>query len=263
MLLVFSLIIFCFGAIIGSFLNCLAYRLKAGKSFLLGRSFCPHCRHQLGCLDLIPIVSFFLLLRKCRYCRQEISWQYPLVEVTTGLLFLFIFNFYFFGFNYQNIIHFVYLLVIASLLEVIFIYDFKYSLIPNLVVYSAIATVFLYRIFEALVSGLWPGFVAALAAAILAGGLFFLIWLVSKGQWMGFGDVKLAFFMGIFLSWPAVLTALFFAFLIGAIIGLILMVAKKKGLKSEVPFGPFLVIGTFVAFIWGEAILSWYLHFLS
>jgi prepilin signal peptidase PulO-like enzyme (type II secretory pathway) len=249
--------------VIGSFLNCFAYRLQVGKSVLSGRSFCPHCHHQLGCLDLIPIASFLLLLGRCHYCRQKISWQYPLVEVTTGLLFLFIFNSYFFGFNYQNILYLVYLLVITSLLEVIFIYDFKHYLIPNQVVYPTIAIVFLYRVFEGLTSGSLYGLVMALSAAFLAGGLFFLIWLISKGQWMGFGDVKLVFLMAIFLSWPKVFVALFFAFLIGAIIGLILITAKKKGLKSEVPFGPFLVIGTFVAFIWGEAILNWYLHFLS
>ena len=95
-----------------------------------------------------------------------------------------------------------------------------------------------------------------------AAGFFFLIWLISRGRWMGFGDVKLGFFMGLFLSWPNILVALFSAFFIGAIIGIGLIIAGKKTLKSQVPFGPFLVTGTFIALFWGQNLINWYINLL-
>ena len=99
--------------------------------------------------------------------------------------------------------------------------------------------------------------------AVIGASLFFLIiFLVSKGKWLGFGDVKLAFFMGIFLGFPNILTALFLAFFIGAIIGVGLILAEKKNLKSQVPFGPFLIAGTFIALFWGEQLIDWYLSFV-
>jgi prepilin signal peptidase PulO-like enzyme (type II secretory pathway) len=101
-----------------------------------------------------------------------------------------------------------------------------------------------------------------LFAALFAFGFFFIIWAISKGKWMGFGDVKLALFMGLFLGWPNILAALFFAFISGSIIGLILIALQKKKMKSEVPFGPFLVAGTFFALFWGEKAFNWYLSFI-
>lgn len=88
MQIIFFLIIFAFGLFIGSFLNCVIYRLEQGKSFLKGRSYCPHCKHQLFWQDLIPVLSFFILRGKCRYCQKSISWQYPLVELATGIIFI-------------------------------------------------------------------------------------------------------------------------------------------------------------------------------
>lgn len=101
-----------------------------------------------------------------------------------------------------------------------------------------------------------------LLAGISAAGFFFLIWLVSRGKWMGFGDVKLGFLIGLFLGFPNVLVALFLAFFVGAIIGTGLMLVGKKKLKSEVPFGPFLITGIFLALFWGERLVEWYLNLL-
>ncbi|MDP2664327.1 MAG: prepilin peptidase, partial [bacterium] len=220
----FSVVIFLLGLIIGSFLNCLIYRLETEESFWKGRSFCPRCRHKLSWQDLIPVLSFFLLRRKCRYCKELISWQYPLIEIATGLLFLLIFNFQFSIFNF----------IIASLLIVIFVYDLKYYIIPDKIVYPAI-----------LVSGIWYtvyGLALYTVYSALGAAAFFLsIVLLSRGKWMGFGDVKLAFLMGLFLGWPNVFIALFLAFFIGAVLGVILIISGKKQLSSEIPFGPFLV----------------------
>jgi len=236
--------------------------------------------------DLFPVFSFLFLKGKCRYCKKSISWQYPIVELTAGLLFLLIFNFQFFpiaslsrildGYAVGTIFQFlnlIFLFYITSALIIIFIYDFKHYLIPDKALFPAIAIAFFYRLFEIFnfghrdLFGIWSlgfGFFAPLLtyffAILISSGLFLLIFLISKGRAMGFGDVKLAVLMGLLLGFPNVLVALFLAFLFGAIIGVILMVLEKKSLKSEIPFGPFLITGTFMALFWGQQIINWYLH---
>jgi prepilin signal peptidase PulO-like enzyme (type II secretory pathway) len=155
------------------------------------------------------------------------------------------------------------------LLIIIFVYDLKHFIILDKIIFPAIAITVLYRLFGILNFSHWPLIgtsfqwieIGNFLGAAFAASLFFLaIVLVSKGRWMGMGDVKLAFLMGLFLGFPNILAALFFAFFIGAIIGVGLILAKKKTLKSEVPFGPFLVVGTFIALFWGERIINWYLN---
>ena len=258
-----SFIVFLFGLVVGSFLNSVIYRLGKGESALKGRSYCPQCKHPLSWQDLIPLLSFALLQGKCRYCRAKISWQYPLVELGTATLFVVIFNFQFSIFNEFSVFQFstlFYLWVIASLLVVIFVYDLKHYIIPDKVLYPAIALAFFWRL------ALWIPAFAGMTGVVLAGlgtsGFFFAIYALSKGRAMGFGDVKLAFFMGLFLAWPGILIALFFAFLAGAAVGVSLILLKKKQLRSQVPFGPFLIGSTFFALFFGEAIAHWYLGLL-
>jgi len=250
------LIVFIFGTFIGSFLNCVIYRIENNLSFLKGRSFCPHCKHKLGFFDLFPIFSFIFLKAKCRYCGKKISIQYPLIEIITGLLFLLIFVYFQF-----STINFLYLLIVSSLLLILFVYDLKHYIIPDKVIYLLIGITFFYQLiynFQVINFNFWPFLFSAFGAA----GFFFLIWFFSKGKCMGFGDVNLTFFMGLFLGWPNILVALFSAFFIGAIIGIGLIVSGKKKLKSQVPFGPFLITGTFLALFWGQNLINWYLDFL-
>jgi len=255
----FYFIVFIFGLMVGSFLNSIIYRLPSGESFLIQRSYCPYCKHKLSWKDLIPIFSFLILKGKCRYCHHQISLQYPLVELATGILFVLIFWILDFGFDlafgFWNLIFY---LVIASFLIIIFFYDLKHYIIPDKIIYPAIAIALFYQLF-----GIWNfeiGILKPILSAILAGLFFLSIVLFSRGKWMGVGDVKLAFFMGLFLGFPNILIALFLAFFIGAIIGIGLIISGKKTLKSEVPFGPFLVVGTFIALFWGQAIINWYLN---
>jgi len=257
--LLFSLTIFIFGLAVGSFLNCIIYRLKADKSFLEGRSYCPKCKHILKWKDLIPIFSFLILKGKCRYCHERISWQYPLIEIATGSLFLLIFNSQFSISHFQNLLVTGYWLLVTCFLIIIFVYDLKHYLIPDKIIYPAITIAFLYNIFYSFfILDTLYFILHTLFAALGAAAFFLLIVFLSKGKWMGVGDIKLAFFMGLFLSFPNILIALFLAFLIGAIIGLGLIALGKKTLKSEVPFGPFLVVGTFIALFWGEKLIKWY-----
>jgi leader peptidase (prepilin peptidase) / N-methyltransferase len=277
MSLSFYFAVFIFGLAIGSFLNCAVCRLEKGESFLFGRSYCPNCKHKLCWQDLIPLFSFLALRGRCRYCKNKISFQYPLVELVTGVIFLLIFNFQFpllsggqaiFNelaiFNLKNLITFCYLSAVSCFLIVIFIYDLKTYLISDGAVFSAIATIMVYSIINLLFiinnfSLLFNSLISGACASLF----FFIIFFISQGKWMGFGDVKLAFLLGLFLGWPKVLVALFLAFFIGAIIGVGAIMLGRKKMSSEVPFGPFLVTGTFLALFFGQEIISWYLNFLK
>jgi len=153
-------------------------------------------------------------------------------------------------------------------LIIIFIYDLKHYLIPDKVLFPAIAITIFYRLFEFFNFKLISNFKFQISnsgelfnyimAAVVASGFFGIIFLVSGGRWMGFGDVKLAILMGLLLGLPNVLAALFVAFFFGAIISIVLIIFGKKGLKSEIPFGPFLIVGTFMAMFWGKEIIEWY-----
>ncbi|PIQ98251.1 MAG: prepilin peptidase [Candidatus Nealsonbacteria bacterium CG11_big_fil_rev_8_21_14_0_20_39_9] len=265
----FYLAIPLFGLVMGSFLNCIIYRLQTGESFLKGRSFCPHCRHALSWQDLIPVFSFLILKGKCRYCQKPISWQYPLVELATGIIFLLIVWNLEFGICLEfGIWNLLFYLLISCFLIIIFVYDLKHYIIPDAVIYPAIAIAFLYQLFRMLnfvnwnLFGIWnveSGILRPISSAFLASLFFLAIVFLSQGKWMGLGDVKLAFLMGLFLGFPNILVALFLAFFIGAIIGIGLIISGKRTLKSEVPFGPFLITGTFIALFWGNQITNWYL----
>jgi prepilin signal peptidase PulO-like enzyme (type II secretory pathway) len=260
-------------------LNCLAYRLEKGEK-PTGRSYCPHCKHTLSWQDLLPVFSFIMLKGKCRYCGKKISWQYPAVEIATGLLFLLIFNFSAYGgpaagWQFQNLGTALYLFITTSFLIIIFVYDLKHFLIPDKILFPLIGIVFLYRVFGILNLEHWNLFrisnlefrifdlINPLSAAIGAGIFFLTIFLISQGRWLGFGDVKLVFFMGLFLGYPEIIAALFFSFFIGAVAGTGLIFLKKKTMKSEVPFGPFLITGTFIALFWGRALIDWYSFLLK
>lgn len=247
-----ALLVFLFGLAIGSFLNCFIYRLEVSQN-LWGRSYCPHCKHQLGWLELMPIVSFLALKGKCRHCHAAISWQYPVVEISTALIFLLIFNFSAKGglASGEQFLSLIFLWFLAGSLIIIFVYDLRHYIIPDKIIFPAIIVALLY-FFS------FNHILAALGAA----GFFLLIFLASKGAWMGFGDVKLAVLMGLVLGFPNVVLALFVAFVAGAAIALALMALRRKGLSSEIPFGPFLILGTFISLLWGNQIIAWYLSML-
>jgi leader peptidase (prepilin peptidase)/N-methyltransferase len=256
MLPFFAFIVFLFGLIVGSFLNCVIYRLGEKKSFLKGRSFCPNCGHILSWKDLIPIFSFLILRGKCRYCGKKISLQYPLVELFTGILFLA--TFYHLRdqlFSLQGIFTLFYYWTILSSLIVIFVYDLKNYLIEEKIVYFSILICLIFNLIFS---------ISEIKNKILSSlflGLFFLsIVLISKEKWMGIGDAKLGALIGIFLGWPKIIPALFFSFFVGSIFGIFLIILKKKSLKSEIPFAPFLVSGAIFSLFFGEKVIDFYLN---
>ncbi|MFA5013125.1 MAG: prepilin peptidase [Candidatus Paceibacterota bacterium] len=259
-----SIFVFIFGLLVGSFLNCVIWRTYKNQSFMRGRSYCPRCKQELSWLDLVPLFSFLFLRGRCRYCKKPISIQYPLVELVLGLLFVFIYNYFKiellydgFTFAFYNV---VFLWAAISLLAIAFVYDLKHYIIPDGVTFLGIGLTIAWIIFGYL-QGFYieqdvVGFIVAAAGATI---FFFILWFFSKGRAMGFGDVKLVFFLGLLLGITNTAVALFISFISGAIIGLILIALRKKKLKSSVPFGPFLVAGTFVALFYGTVIKDWYL----
>ena len=260
----FYILIFILGLIAGSFLNVVICRLKNGEKIVRSRSHCPHCKKKLNWYELIPLISFIIQLGKCRKCKQAISWQYPLVEFFTGLLFLsgFIYSApggTFSSWQFPYVIYNLFLWIVFCFLIVIFVYDLKHYLVADKVVYPAIIISLGFNIYLWLSSGQFLVFASAIVAALVAGGIFEAIILISKGKWMGIGDVKIGILMGLILGLPQILVALFLAFLTGAIVSIILLILKKKNLKSEIPFGPFLVLATIISLFFGGVLLNWYL----
>jgi prepilin signal peptidase PulO-like enzyme (type II secretory pathway) len=251
--------VFIFGTIVGSFLNVVILRLKKNESILKNRSHCPLCKKNLCWYELIPIISFLIQLGKCRKCHKKISWQYPLVEFFTGLLFLLaiIYQAPFYGIS--SVIFFVFLSLVSCLLLVIFVYDLKYYLVPNIIIFPAIILTFVFDLYLWWNVGLFSVFMSSILAAVIAGGFFLILVLISKEKWMGMGDVFIGILIGLILGFPQVLVALFLAFWIGAIFSIFLLLLKKKNLKSKIPFGPFLVLATIISIFWGGPLLNLYL----
>ncbi len=252
-------LLFILGLLVGSFLNALLYRLHSGESVMKGRSKCPKCSNQLKTKDLIPLISFFVLKGKCRDCGTKISWQYPIVEFTTGILFaLAAWNFLPESFTAAQLGYFIFVLFSVSILIVIFVYDLKHYLILDKVVFPSIVVAFLFALFLPQIS-----IFGALLGSVVIGGFFLVLVLLSKEKWMGWGDVKLGFLLGLLIPWPMSLVLLFIAFVGGSLISLLLMGLKIKGLKDAVPFGTFLTAATVVTFFFGQSIIDWYLRLLG
>ncbi|MDD3919216.1 MAG: prepilin peptidase [Candidatus Pacebacteria bacterium] len=260
------ILIFIIGLFIGSFLNCIVYRVYNNKSFIKGHSFCPNCKHKLGVLDLIPLFSYLSLRGKCRYCSQKISPQYPIVEILTGLVFLFVafmlnVNFFTLGVFNLEFLNLLFYLFIASYFIMIFIFDCKWYIIPDGLTFSAIIITLIYLFSQTFILNVITPeqLLFTVISTFITFLFFFALYFFSEGKAMGFGDVKLVIFLGLILGFPKILPALFIAFGTGAIVGLIMMALKKKGIKSEIPFGPFLVLGTFIALFFGNHLVDWYL----
>ncbi|MDO8668684.1 MAG: prepilin peptidase [Candidatus Buchananbacteria bacterium] len=254
------LLIFIFGAVIGSFLNVVIIRIHEGGNIVKSRSSCPHCHHVLEPIDLIPIFIFIIQAGKCRYCHKKISWQYPLVELTTGLLFvLATYNIIgplsFDNLFYNSSVFLIWLrnLIFISFLVVIFVYDLRWYLILDRITFSAMAVALILN----LIIGF--SFFNLFTGAIIGFGFFALQFFISKGSWIGGGDLRLGALMGLMLGAKAVIVALFFSYIIGAVISILFVIGGKKKLKSQIPFGTFLAIGTIIALFWGQGIINWYL----
>jgi leader peptidase (prepilin peptidase)/N-methyltransferase len=243
------------GLVVGSFLNVVINRLAKKQTITAGRSMCPHCRHVLAPIDLVPIFSFIWLRGRCRYCRKPISWQYPLVELTTAIVFMLL------AVNLQFTIsnlEFLFAIIFVSLLIVIGIYDYKHYLILDKLVYPGLALAVVYRLLTPhllLLDGVY-------GTAVIA-GFFALQYFVSRGRWLGWGDVKLGLFLGMLFGFKLGLTMLFVAYVLGAFVGICLLASGRKHLSSKLPFGSFLAISGIIILLYGAELVNWYFNLIG
>lgn len=250
-----SFVLFLSGISIGSFLNVLIDRLPNGEDVIFGRSRCDYCGKTLRWFELIPLFSYMIQRGRCVRCHKHLSMQYPLVEAATGALFVCVYRFW--GIFLPYDVYFWYRLLgafaVFSSAIVITVADFKYQIIPDsmLVALAVLGGGLLLPMSmqETLIH---------VAVGLAAGILFYFLWACTRGRGMGFGDVKLSAVLGLVLGYPKTIIALYAAFLTGAFYGVILMIQKKAGMKSKVPFGPFLLFGAVVSLLWTNQILHWW-----
>jgi leader peptidase (prepilin peptidase) / N-methyltransferase len=274
------LIFLVFGLVLGSFLGAVNYRLKTAEDIVFKRSHCPLCKHDVRWYDNIPLLSFIVLHGRCRDCKKYISWEYPLIELMTGILFAGVaikfFGLPIFGISgtvtgligTSSIIDMSFFLFAVCYLVLIFWHDYDYMLIPDAVVFPAVIVTFFYQIYKYTQSPLGIAnfnspITGAIVAALGAALFFFLLIWISKGKWIGGGDVKLGFLAGLIVGWPKILFVFFFSYLIGSVVSLSLIVLKKKTWKSQIPFGPFMVVAILLVLFFSEQIQFWANRYLN
>lgn len=247
---------FIIGLAIGSFINCFVWRLHK-KETMLGRSYCPKCGKAIAWYDNIPLLSFLFLKGRCRHCHQKISWQYLIVEVATGLLFVLAWylqkdtlGFVFLWENYLMLIRSWFLI---SVMIIIFIYDFKWYLILDVITLPAMAIIVVVNLM------LGYNFLDLLLAGGIGGGFFLIQFLISRGKWIGGGDIRMGVLMGLSLGniWHLIV-ALFLTYIIGSLVGIILILTNKKKWGSQIPLGIFLAVATIITLFWGVDLINWY-----
>lgn len=299
--MIYYLLFFILGSIVGSFLNVVICRADSEKSAFSGRSSCFFCQKILCWWELIPILNFFILRGRCLSCKKRISWQYPLVEFITASLFTLTFwrfqRFPYFSFLIDQwpsweslffLLTFIFWLYWLAVLIVISVYDFQKYLILNSVLIPAVFIsgvwfiIFYFVSFLAdfrflknyldffqqteylyYLTGTVSFWLSPILGAFIASSIIGLIALISKGKAMGWGDPLLALFLGLILGWPAVLAFLIITFLLSGLVALILIVLRKKTLKSFVPFAPLLSLGAVLIFLFGDIIIKGYLSLFN
>lgn len=241
----FLLFSFILGTVIGSFLNVVALRYNTGMT-VKGRSKCFSCNKVLSWIELVPLFSFIFQGGVCTKCKGKISWQYPVIELLSGLLFILIF--YFFPpVSIAAGVTTIFYLLVTSILLVIVVYDVKHKIIPDTLVYT-FALISLAHLFISPDLGFQiPDMIDLIAGPIVALP-FAALWLVSKGTWMGLGDAKLALGIGWTLGLIPAVSAIVFAFWIGAVVSVVwmLLVFRKLKARYEIPFGPYLILGMYI-----------------
>jgi len=249
------LLILIYGLIIGSFLNVCIYRIPRGESIAWPGSHCPKCNHSLKWYDNIPVISYLMLRGKCRYCRTDISAQYPLVEALNALIYIIVYVRLGFGADFI-----FYSLMSSVLLAVAFI-DLKEMIIPDSLVLCVLVLSVIHKSVNYFLFSIPFDLTGSILGLLVAGGLFLAIVLISRGG-MGGGDVTLIGALGFALGVKYILLNIYVSFILGGIISVFLLAAKIRTRKNPIPFGPFIVLGFFITVLWGQVIINWYFNLL-
>ena len=252
------------GAIFGSFVNALVWRLRNKRNWVSERSECPHCHHQLASKDLIPIISWLILKGKCRYCKQRID-DNPLTEATLPILFIASYLLWPVSIEGVGLLQFIFWLVFLVGFMALAVYDLRWFILPNKIVFPLIGLAALQVLSLPIFYHYdWMTVVDAGLGALLLFGMFYSLFQVSKGAWIGGGDVKLVIALGLLAGDPlrAVLV-LFFASVVGTLLALPAITKNGLGKKMKLPFGPLLIVGMIIVQLFGTAIIDWYVGLLA
>lgn len=239
------------GLVVGSFFNVCIYRIPRRESLAWPASHCPTCSHSLNVLDLIPVFSFILLRRRCRYCKAPISWRYPIVESLTAILWVLAWQKFGLSLEFLSAVIFISLGIIITFI------DLDLQIIPDVISLPGVVIGLLL----AFLSGR-PSITDALIGAFGGAAVLFLVAFLSRGG-MGGGDAKLLAMIGAFLGWQGAAAALMIGAFAGAITGLLLIALKVIKRRDPVPFGPFLIFGAGIYLFFSEFIIDFYAMLVS
>jgi prepilin signal peptidase PulO-like enzyme (type II secretory pathway) len=252
------------GLALGSFVNAFVWRLKHNRNWVSERSECTHCHHVLGFWDLLPVISFVYLRGRCRYCSKKIQdspWVELLGAVSFGVLVAY------WPHGYASLSEKVWLgtwLLSLVWLLALFVYDARWFLLPNKIVYPLLIFALTSATIRAVFLGGGTDLVKQTVLGIaVGGGLFYFLFVVSNERWIGGGDVKLGFLLGALVTSPERAALMLFASsVLGTVVMLPLLAIRKEKTK-QIPFGPFLIMGAFFAVLWGDRVINWYLNAMS
>lgn len=262
--MIYFVLTFFLGAAVGSFVNVLIDRTIAGENWVSGRSHCDHCKKPLVWYDMVPVLSFFIYRGKSRCCGRPLSFQYPIVEIIVGLLFVWWLAVGFWFFRLVNapliVIQPAFWLVTGILLAILALADLFYGVVIMPIVWVGVALTVIYRFV------LWRygafQFADLQSSIFLAIAFFMFFWglyKITRGRGMADGDMYVALYMGVLLGWPKGIVAMMGSFILGALVGVFLIVCKIRSRKQTVPFVPFMVSATVIALLWSEQII----HFVN
>lgn len=246
--LFYTIVVFIYGLLIGSFLNVCIYRIPRGESIVTGRSHCTNCNKLIQWYDLVPLVSYILLRGKCRNCKTKISIQYPLIELLNGLLYVFIIETN--GFHLTSIL---YCLCVSALIALSII-DFKTFEIPVQFNYfigflGVIRLIYDYRNWTLYLTGF-----------VSVSGFLLILYFITRGRGIGGGDIKLMAAAGLLLGWKLILLSLVLGCIYGSVLHIAMMMTMKK--ERVLAFGPYLSMGIYTAMLFGNSLIKWYINYL-
>lgn len=245
-----SFIVFIIGLLLGSFLNSFIWRYRKNilETIFNDRSMCPCCGHTLEVNDLIPVFSFVVLGGKCRYCGSKISWQYPFVEIFFATLTLLLY--WQIGFGMELVFY----TVIAFLLTALMVIDIYDGVLPNKLILTLIIIAFFGMIAGGNSQLIWRDMVLGGVAGL---GFFMALWIVTLGKGIGMGDIKLALALGMLIGYSSVWQWVVLSFVMGSVYVIPMLFSGRKKWKSEVAFGPFMILAFWLVYFWGEQIDMW------